>query len=108
MRQSLWRTSRLQYKSVLGSHDRWKLIGEYGEEKRVNVGHCSGRRVPVVACRRGRSWRGGRVVGGAAVEVEHDGAVQEPVEHGGTVVSPSTSPEEATPRLVVSTMLVLR
>jgi hypothetical protein len=37
MRQSLRRTSRLQYRSVLGSHDRWKLIGEHGEEKRVNV-----------------------------------------------------------------------
>jgi len=46
---------------------------------------------------------------GVAVEVEHDGAVQEPVEHGGVDgVSPRISPQEPTPRLVVITVGVLR
>jgi hypothetical protein len=40
MRQSQWRTSRLQYKSVLADMTRWKQIVESGEAKRVNV--CDG------------------------------------------------------------------
>ena len=44
-----------------------------------------------------------------AVEVEHDGAVQEPVEHGGGDGGVAEDvAQEATPRLVVSAMLVFR
>jgi hypothetical protein len=62
---------------------------------------------PVVARRAGAGVVVAEAVG-VAVEVKHDGAVQERSSMAAaTVVSPRISPQASTPRLVVGTMLVL-